>query len=388
MARRYKILGLIGDGIAEEIVPEAVKVLKAVEETFSLDLEIIGPHPFGAEYYLNSNKTVAWHPAITRELIYEADGIFKGPVGLPELMEDEKLNYDVGFLPVSLRSELDLYANIRPCRLRLGVQSPLVAKAPGGIDYVIVRENTEHCLSEATHFGGIRDISGYFMRAGKTHFSADVFIQTSEGCERVIRYAFNLSRKRNGAPIDGKRRVTCVCKWGLLRGDTLFKKTFDSVAPEYSDVEADLAWVDGWTYWAIMRPEFYDVVVTPNQYGDIISDLGGALQGSLGLAAALNAGDNHALAEATHGSAPDIAGSNMANPISLILAISMLLEWLSEKHGDSRLSAASMSIDRAVDAVLAEGKVRTPDLGGLSNTEQVGDAIVEKVKYQASVEDS
>jgi len=380
LARKYKILGLIGDGIAEEIVPEAVRVLRASEEAYGLNLEVIGPHPFGAKYWLDSSRKASWHPEITRELIYDVDGIFKGPVGLPSLLEDVKLNYEVGFLPVGLRSELDLYANVRPCKLRPGVKSPLVDKEPGDIDFVIIRENTEHCLAEATHFGGIRDIGGYFERAGKVDFAADVYIQTSKGCERVIQYAFDLSRRRSGAPNDRKRRVTCTCKWGLLRGDTLFKRSFEKVAARYPDVEADYAWIDGWAYWAIMRPEHYDVVVTPNQYGDIISDLSGAIQGSMGLAAALNAGDEHAFAEATHGSAPDIAGKNIANPISLILSIGMLLEWIGEKRDDDRLRAAGKSINMAVDAVLGEGKVRSPDIGGSSTTEQVGNAVAQKVR--------
>ncbi|MCD6504416.1 isocitrate/isopropylmalate dehydrogenase family protein [Candidatus Bathyarchaeota archaeon] len=384
MARKYTILGLIGDGIAHEIVPEAVKVLRALDEVYNLNLEILGPYPFGAKYWLESRRKSSWHPEITRELIYEVDGIFKGPVGLPELLEDVKLNYEVGFLPVNLRSELDLYANIRPCKLRPGVKSPLNGKKPGDIDFVIVRENTEHCLAEATHFGGIRDISGYFERAGKIEFAADVYVQTPKGCKRVIEYAFELAYKRNGAPIDGRKRVTCTCKWGLLRGDTLFKRTFDEVSLKYPDIEADYTWIDGWAYRAIMKPEFYDVVVTPNQYGDIISDLAGAIQGSMGLAAALNAGDDHAFAEATHGSAPDIAGKNIANPLSLILSVGMLLEWMGEKRKDKNLKAAGRQVDRAVDLVLSEGKVRTPDLGGSSTTQQVGDAVVEKIKFTAS----
>lgn len=379
MVRSYKILGLIGDGIAQEIVAEAIKILRVSEEAYGFNLEILGPYPFGAKYWFDSGRKSAWHPTITRDLIYEADGIFKGPVGLPGSLEDVKLNYEVGFLPVALRSDLDLYANIRPCRLRAGVKSVLVGKKPGDIDFVIIRENTEQCLAEATHFGGISDISGYFKRAGKIEFAADVFIQTSKGCERVIKYAFDLARKRRGAPIDGKRRVTCACKWGILRGDTLFKKTFDEVASRYSDVEADSAWIDGWSYWSIMRPEFYDVVVTPNQYGDIISDLSGALQGSMGLAAALNAGDEHAFAEATHGSAPDIAGKNIANPISIILSIGMLLGWIGERRDDNRLKDAGTCIDKAVDDLLSEGKIKTPDLGGSNNTQQVGDAIAKKI---------
>lgn len=380
MGRTYKILGLIGDGIAEEIVSEAIRILRASEEAYGFNLEIIGPYPFGAKYWLDSGKKASWHPEITRNLIYEVDGMFKGPVGLPGSLEDVKLNYEVGFLPVRLRSELDLYANIRPCRLRPGVKSVLAGKRAGNVDFVIIRENTEHSLAEATHFGGIRDISGYFERAGKIEFAADVYIQTCKGCERIIRYAFDFARKRSGAPMDGKRRVTCTCKWGLLRGDTLFKRTFEEVARRYPDVEADSVWIDGWTYLSIMRPEFYDVIVTPNQYGDIISDLSGAIQGSMGLAAALNAGDEHALAEATHGSAPDIAGKNIANPISLILSVGMLLDWIGERRGDNRLKDAGKCIDKAVDAVLNEGKVRTPDLGGSSSTQQVGIAVADKIK--------
>jgi 3-isopropylmalate dehydrogenase len=378
--RTYKILGLIGDGIAEEIVPEAIKVLQAASEMYNFNLEILGPYPFGAKYWLNSGRKASWHPAITRDLIYEMDGLFKGPVGLPGLLEDVKLNYEVGFLPISLRTELDLYANIRPCKLRPGVNSILIDQKAGDIDFVIIRENTEHCLAEATHWGGIRDISGYFQRAGQIEFAADVYIQTSKGCERVIRYAFDLARKRQGAPIDHKKRVTCTCKWGLLRGDTLFKKVFGEVARKYPDVEADSAWIDGWAYWSVMRPGFYDVVVTPNQYGDIISDLAGALQGSMGLATALNAGDEHALAEATHGSAPDIAGKNLANPLSLILSVGMLLDWMGERYSDDRLKGAGKGIERAVDLVLRGREVRTPDIGGSSSTQQVGNAIREKMK--------
>ncbi len=384
MVRKYRILGLIGDGIAEEIVPEGVKILRACEEAYNFDLEIFGPYPFGAQYWLDSGRKASWHPEITRELILAVDGIFKGPVGTPGSIEDFKLNYEVGYLPVGLRSELDLYANIRPCKLRPGVKSALAGKKTGSIDFVIVRENTEHNLAEATQFGGISDIGGYFERAGEVEFAADVYIQTHKGCERVIRYAFDLSGKRGGAPLDGKRRVTCTCKWGLCRGDSFFKKIFGEVAGEYPDVEADYAWIDGWTYWSLMRPEFYDVVVTPNQYGDIISDLSGAIQGSLGLAAALNAGDNRAFAEATHGSAPDIAGRNIANPISLILSIGMLLEWMGEKRGDDRLKSAGRGIDKAVDTVLSVNKVRTPDIGGSSSTQRVGDTIAEKIKSLAS----
>ena len=354
MSRSYKILALVGDGIAEEIVPEAVKVLMAAEEAYSINLEILGPYDFGAKYWVDHDMKNGWDPAITEELIYEADGIFKGPVGLPEWVG----KLPGPNLPVELRPDLDVYANIRPCRLRPGVDSVLVGRATGDIDYVIVRENTEQMYVK---------VGGFLNRARKVELAVDDYIQTRKGCERVIRFGFELARKGGykgapGAPRDGKKRLTCVGKWGICRGDELFRDTFNKVAKEYPNVDEDYAWVDAWSYWAIMKPDFYDVVVMPNQYGDILSDMSGAIQGSIGLAGALNAGDDNCYAEPTHGSAPDIAGRGIANPTSIILSVGMMLNWISEKRGDSKLKAAWNGIDEAVDTVLGERKIRTPDL--------------------------
>jgi 3-isopropylmalate dehydrogenase len=149
-------------------------------------------------------------------------------------------------------------------------------------------------------------------------------------------------------------------------------------------VEADYAWIDAWSYWAIMRPGHYDVVVMPNQYGDIMSDMSGALQGSMGLAGSINAGDRHCFAEATHGSAPDIAGRGIANPTSIILSVGMMLNWLGEKRGDERLKEAWRGIDGAVDRVLSEGRVRTPDLKGANSTREFGDAVAAALKEPGS----
>ncbi len=372
MPRRYKILALIGDGIAEEIVPEAVKVLKAVEETYGFDLEILGPYGFGAKYWVDHDMKRGWDPAITEEIIFEADGIFKGPVGLPEWVG----RLPGPNLPVNLRPDLDVYANIRPCRLRPGVESVLMGRKAGDIDYIVLRENTEHMYV---------GVGGSVRKARKTEMGVDTYIQTRRGCERVIRYGFELARKgeykgRVGAPSDGKKRLTCSAKWGLCKGDDLFRETCQDIAVEYPDVAADYAWVDAWSYWAIMRPNFYDVVVMPNQYGDILSDMSGAIQGSMGLAGSLNAGDQYCYAEATHGSAPDIAGKGIANPTSIILSVGMMLNWIGEKRGDNKLKAAWKGIDKAVDTVLGERKVRTPDLRGTSGTSQFGTAVAEAVR--------
>jgi 3-isopropylmalate dehydrogenase len=371
MSQRYKILGLLGDGIANEIISEGLKVLKAIEERYGLDLEILGPYPVGAKYWVDHDLKRGWPEELTEELFYEADAIFKGPTGLPDLVGKLPGSYT----PINMRTELDLYANIRPCRLRAGVKSILTGRKPGDIDYIILRENTEHMYV---------NIGGFMKRGGETELAIDNYVQTKKGCERIIKYGFDLARSGDykgkiGAPLDGKRRLTCACKWGLTKGDDLFKDSYERLAKENNDIDRDSTWIDSWSYYAIMRPGFYDVVVMPNQYGDIMSDMSGAIQGSLGLAGSINAGDKHCFAEATHGSAPDIAGRGISNPISMILSMGMMLNWLGDKRSDKRLKEAWRSIDHAVDKVLAEGKVRTPDLGGTNNTLEFGTSIAEAV---------
>jgi 3-isopropylmalate dehydrogenase len=368
MPRKYKVLALVGDGIAHEIVPEALKVLEATQEAYNFDLEIIGPYEFGAQYYIEHDMEEGWDPAITPEILREADCWFKGPVGLPEWIG----KFHGSYLPLNQRLDLDVYANIRPCRLRPGVESILARRKPGEIDYIILRENTEHMYVR---------IGGKLRRGGKTEMAVDNYIQTRKGCERIIRYGFELAlsgnyKGRTGAPSDGVRRLTCSAKWGNSKGDDLFKATCEELETEYPNVETDYAWIDAWSYWALTRPNHYDVVVMPNQYGDIMSDMSGAIQGSIGLAGSINAGDHHCYAEPTHGTAPDIAGKGIANPTSMILSIGMMLNWLGEKRSDRKLEETWKGIDGAIDTVLAERKVRTPDLKGENSTEEFGDAVV------------
>jgi 3-isopropylmalate dehydrogenase len=371
MPRKYTILALVGDGIAGEIVPEAVKALEATRDRYGFDYELIGPHEFGAQYYVDHDMDAGWDPAITPELLREVDCWFKGPVGLPQWLGKLPGPY----LPINQRLDLDVYANIRPCRLRPGVEGVLKGREPGDIDFIVLRENTEHMYAK---------VGGSFSRAGETELAVDNYIQTRKGCERIIKFGFELTRSgdykgRPGAPADGVKRHTCAAKWGNCRGDDLFKAVFEEQAPGNPDIEADYAWIDAWSYWAIMKPDFYDVVVMPNQYGDIMSDMSGALQGSMGMAGSINAGDRHCFAEATHGSAPDIAGREIANPTSLILSVGMMLNWLGDKRGDDRLKAAWKGIDKAVDDVLIEGRVRTPDLGGKNGTHEFGDAVAKAI---------
>ena len=372
MSRRYTILGLVGDGIAGEIVPEAMKVLKAAEEKYGFNLEILGPYDFGAKYWVDHDMRQGWDSTITEGLFREVDAIFKGPVGLPDLLR----KLPGPNLPINMRMDLDLYANIRPCRLRPGVDSVLVGRKTGDIDYIVLRENSEHMYV---------GIGGYLSRGGVTELAIDDYVQTRKGCERIIRKAFEMAKTgeykgRVGAPLDGKRRVTCTAKWGICKGDDLFKDIYHEVAKDYPEIEQDTTWIDSWSYYAIMRPNFYDIAVMPNQYGDIMSDMSGAIQGSMGLAGSLNAGEDHCFAEPTHGSAPDIAGRMISNPTSMILSVGMMLNWIGDKHDDRRLKEAWRGIDSAVDRTLGAKKVRTPDLKGKNSTSEFGSAVAGEVR--------
>lgn len=213
----------------------------------------------------------------------------------------------------------------------------------------------------------------------ETTLATDVLVITREGAERIVGFAFELARKRSGAPVDRKKRVTCVDKSNVLKTYAFFRKVFQEVATEYPDVEADFAYADAMALWMVERPEYYDVVVTENMFGDILSDLAAATVGGLGVAPSAEIGARHALFQSCHGSAPTIAGKNVANPIATILSGGMMLEWLGMTKKDSAALHAAKRVEAAVIEVVAERKVRTCDLGGDSKTSEVGDAIAAKI---------
>lgn len=368
MARSYKIAVLPGDGVGCEVIPEAVKVLKAVEEFSSLEFEFIEVEG-GATYWLKTGRREEWPPE-AYSICKESDAILFGAVGVPEVYypDGSLVGNKVIF---GLRFGLDLYANVRPVKLYEGISCPLTGKKPRDIDFVVIRENTEDLYTP---------IRGSLTRGEATEIAIDVRVVTRRGAERVIKYAFELCRRREGAPIDGRRRVTCIDKSNVLRGCMFFRQIYNEVAKRYPDVEKDYAYVDAWTQWAITVPERYDVCVTTNMFGDIITDLTSVLQGGMGVAPSGEIGDEKAMFEPVHGSAPDIAGKGIANPIAAILSAKMMLEWLRDKYGDESARKAALRIEEAVRKVLAEGRVRTPDLGGSSKTSEVGDAIASMVK--------
>lgn len=373
MPRKYKIAVIPGDGIGPEVVSEAVRVLRACEEAVPRLRLSLETYEAGARYYAKSGRKDEWEPGLF-EACQKADAILMGAVGLPSITYSN--GRPVGAKVVfGLRTGLDLYANVRPVRLLDGVESPLRSKASKDIDFVIVRENTEDLYAQ---------IQGVLARGGLEETGVDVRIITSKGSERVVRYSFNLALKRRGAPGDGRKRVTCVDKSNVLRGDRLFRSVFDKVGRFFPRVQRDYAYVDAMCQWMIRRPEKYDVVVTTNVFGDILSELGAALQGGLGMAPSGNIGDFHAMFEPVHGSAPEMAGRKRANPIAAIMSGGMMLEWLGESRKDSKLKTAAGLIDKAVKRTVKERKVLTHDLGGRASTRKVGEAVAKNLVILAS----
>ena len=364
MSKKYNIVVLRGDGISKEVIPEAVKVLKAAQDSVKGLQMNFTEYECGFEYY---QKTGEPWPTDAYPACKESDAILFGAVGMPGVAGLEHIVY----VHRLLRQKLDLYANVRPVKLRTNIQCPLAGKKPGDIDLVIVREGTEDLYTP---------IRGILERAEKNEVGIDVKIVTRRGSERIIKFAFDLCKAKNrGAPSDGKKRVTCVDKSTVLKSCALFREVFDEVAENYPSIEKDYALIDAWAQWAIRRPEYYDVVVTTNMFGDIISDLTSTFQGGLGVAPSAEVGDRYGMFRPIHGSAPKYYGKNVANPIATILSAKMLLDWLAQMHNDESAQIAASKIDNAVDLTLEEGKVLPRDLGGEAKTSEVGNEIVRKV---------
>ncbi|MFQ5552889.1 MAG: isocitrate/isopropylmalate dehydrogenase family protein [Thermoplasmata archaeon] len=371
----YKIVVLAGDGIGPEVIREAIKILRATEEAYGLEFDLV-PYPAGGKHYLETGEE--W-PDGAFESSRSADAILLGAVGYPEAVLPDGNIAGAGVV-FGLRFGLDLYANVRPAKLYPNVKHKVHDRFrkvwdAEKVDFVIIRENTE---------GLYPPIRGVLERGGTQELAIDNRVTTRKGAERVIRFAFEQSLKRQGSPSDGKRRVTVVDKSNVMDGDRLFRRIYDEVAEEYPDIERDYAFVDAFMQWMIRTPEAYDVAVMSNMFGDIATDLASVLQGGMGLAAGGNVGDHHAMFEPIHGSAPKHEGKDRANPTAAVFAVQMMLQWLGEKKGDPTLEEAAGTVEAAVEAVLKEGKYLTRDLGGKAKGSQVGDALAKRVMALAS----
>ncbi len=359
----HSIAVVKGDGIGPEVCTAAIEAIQcALDGASRLEFR---EYPAGAEHYLRTGNAF---PEESFEGCRKADAILHGAAGLPGVLLPDGTEAGPEF-GLNIRTRLDLYANVRPIRLWPGLDSPLRGYPPGRIDYVVIRENTEGLYASR---GG-----GAVLRG---EVAADTLMITRKGTERVVRFAFELSRKRSGAPRDGKRRVTACDKSNVLRSYAFFRRVFKEVAAEYPDVAADYAYVDALTVHQVRRPDFYDVVVAENMFGDIISDLGAATVGSMGMSPAAELGDQHGFFQASHGSAPDIMGQGIANPLGTILAGALMLTWLGDRKNDPELGQAAMRIERAVETVLSSGTTLTRDLGGRATTAEMTKAVCEALR--------
>lgn len=348
---------LAGDGIGPEITAATLTVLRAASEHFGLGLRI-EEAAVGHAGLRAHGHTI--HPDIVATA-RNADGVVLGPTSTFEFKDPARGEVNPS---MRLRKSLDLFANIRPARTYTGF--PLRC---GEFDLVVARENTEGFYADRNMEEG----------SGEVLVTKDVAIslrRITRACsERIARAAFELAMTR-------RKRVTIVHKANVLKvTDGLFIEECRNVAREFPDVNVDDVIVDAMMAHVVRHPQRFDVIVTTNMYGDILSDLTAELSGSLGLAASLNAGADHGMAQAAHGSAPDIAGRNVANPLSLILSAAMLLAWYGRRNKTNAFEAAAVAIEKAVEAAIAAKEV-TSDIGGRLGTRETGDAVAARLTTQ------
>lgn len=353
-----KIAVMPGDGVGKEVVAEGLKVLKVASRKFGFTYDTTD-YPFGAEHYLKTKITL---PDSALKELAAHDAILFGAVGadprgnaqIPQgLIETDIL--------LKMRFELDQYINLRPTKLLPNVPTPLANIQAGDIDMVIVRENTE----------GLYCQNGGFLYKNTAHEVANqIEVTTRHGVERAIRFAFEYAKTFN------RKKVTLVAKTNVLRyAHNLWQRAFDEVAKEYPDIDNDYHHVDACTMYMVTKPKIYDVIVTTNMFGDIITDLGAAIQGGMGMAASGNINPTRQKAsmfEPVHGSAPDIAGKNVANPIATFLSVAMMLEFLGQPD-------AAKAINDGCRDVVSDKKNHTRDLGGSATTTMVGDAVAARI---------
>jgi tartrate dehydrogenase/decarboxylase/D-malate dehydrogenase len=362
--KSYRIALIPGDGVGLEITDEAVRVLDVAADIhgFEIDTESFD---WSCDRYL---ATGAMMPENALETLAGFDSIFLGCIGDADKVED---HISLEML-LTIRKGFDQYVNLRPIKLYPGVSSPISTATPETVDILVIRENTE---------GEYSGNGGFFKRGTPDAFALQTGIFTWKGCERTIRYGFEMarSRKKLGSTAPVGRVTNCTKSNALNYSMVFWDEAYDFVAQDYPDIETDMALVDALTMWFVKNPDYFDVVVASNLFGDIITDLGAMLQGGMGFAAGGNVnpeGDYPSMFEPIHGSAPKYTGKHIVNPIATIEAIRMMLDNLGE-------SAAANHIESAVKATLGAGETRTRDMGGTSSTIDMGTAVVDAMRATA-----
>lgn len=347
--RKHRIAVIPGDGIGRETVPEGLRVLEAAGRRFGFSLEC-KEYDWSCDRYLH---TGAMMPEDGLEQLRESDSVFLGAVGWPGVPDHVSL---WGLL-IPMRRGFDQYANVRPCRLMPGVRTPLAGRGPADIDFVVVRENTE---------GEYSSSGGRMFPGTEREFVTQDSVFTRTGVDRIIRYAFDLARTRK------RRKLTSATKSnGITFTMPFWDERFAAMAAQYPEVQTDQYHIDILCAHFVQHPDWFDVVVGSNLFGDILSDLGPAVAGSIGIAPSANINPEKlhpSMFEPVHGSAPDIAGKGICNPIGQIWSGAMMLEHLGEAE-------AAKAITDAIEKLLAEGGPRTRDMGGQAGTEDLGKAL-------------
>jgi 3-isopropylmalate dehydrogenase len=352
--KSYDIASIAGDGIGPEVTREALRVLSAASEVYGFRYELT-EYPYGSEHYLATQEIF---PDSAFEEVKGMNAIYLGAIGDPRL--------PVGLIEYGIiarmRFDLDLYINLRPIQLFDARFCPLKDKGPEDVDMVIVRENTE---------GAYTGMHGFAHKGQASEVATQTMVYTRFGVERAVRYAFELARER------GKRKqVTLIDKANAVRAQDIWTRTFAEVAKEYPDIKTDHAYIDAACMWMIKNPEWFDVAVTPNLFGDIITDLGAMVQGGMGIAASGNIHPGQvSLFEPIHGSAPKHAGKNVASPVAAILAAGMMLDYLGEKE-------AARGVEGAIRSLLTSGRIKGVGTGDHA-TSEVGDMVVSELRAAA-----
>ncbi len=356
MTQTFRIAVFDGDGIGPEIMKPTVGILQhlsAASPDYDLLFETL---PAGAAHYTQTGESL---PVKSLEAARAADAILLSAMGLPDVRYQDGTEISP---QIDLRKAFDLFAGVRPVRVMPGQHTPL--KLPEGreIDFVLIRESTEGLFySQGT--GEVTE--------GDARETLRITRATSE---KLFRFAFELAqgRKTQGR---GRGRVTCVDKANVFRAFAFFRGIFDEQAKDFPELIADHAYVDATALWMVQKPWDFDVLVTENMFGDILSDLGAGLMGGLGMAPSADIGLDHAVFQPCHGSAPDIAGQGMANPMAMILSAGMMLEWLGQRHDVAALTHDGVRLRDAVEAVMRKGETLTPDFGGAASTADAADAV-------------
>jgi len=355
--KSYAIANIPGDGVGNEVAAEAVKVIDAAAGKFGFKVSY-EKYDWGCDYYLRHGEM---GPANLLEVLQGCDAIFLGCIG-----DAAKVPDHVSLtLLLQIRKGFDQYVNLRPIQLYPGVATPVNTATPETVNMVVVRENTE---------GEYSSMGGFFKRGTPDAFAIQNAIFTQKGCERVMRYAFQVARKRRklGSKPPVGLVTNCTKSNALNYSMVFWDEVFAKVAGEFPDIKTDMALVDAMTMWFVKNPQKFDVVVASNLFGDIITDLGAMLQGGMGFAAGGNINPEKihpSMFEPIHGSAPKYAGRNIVNPIAAIESARLLLDHVGQEQ-------AAAQIQQAVRNVLSAGRIRTRDMGGSHKTTEVGDAVV------------